>query len=203
MIYAAVNGFSLGFSLILAIGAQNAFILRQGLARQHVLPVVLFAATSDAILVALGVAGFGGVLRLFPALPDVMAIAGAAFLFVYGALRLRTMIRGGESLQTGAEPVPLRRALALCFGFTWANPHVYLDTVGLIGAVSTKYPGITEKAAFGLGAILASFGFFFSLGFGARMLAPIMRSPRAWRVLDGLIAAVMLTLAVGLLRSAL
>ena len=196
MIGPAVTGFATGFSLILAIGAQNAFVLRQGLIGQHVLPLVLLCAVSDALLISAGVAGFGAVTQAVPALPRIMALAGAAFLFVYGALRFRAAWAGDYALVLEGMGGSLGTVLATGAAFTWLNPHVYLDTLALVGAVSTRYEPFDEKLAFGIGAVSASFVFFFSLGFGARFLAPIMRSPRAWRRLDIGIGAVMWALAL-------
>lgn len=199
MIGAAVTGFATGFSLILAIGAQNAFVLRQGLLRRHVLPLCLLCALSDAVLIAAGVAGFGTLARALPWFPRAMALAGAAFLLVYGAMRLRAAWRGDYDLVLAGESAALGPTLAMGAAFTWLNPHVYLDTLGLVGAVSTQFQG-TDRVAFGLGATAASFAFFFALGYGARLLAPVMRSPAAWRRLDLGIAVVMWALALGLLR---
>lgn len=190
-------GFATGLSLILAIGAQNAFILRQGLLRQHVLPLVLFCAISDAVLIAAGVAGFGALAEHWPAFPDRMAVAGAAFLVVYGLLRLRAAWRGHGALDPGGQTPTLTATLGAAGAFTWLNPHVYLDTVGLIGAVSTQFGG-AARLAFGTGAVAASFVFFFSLGYGARGLAPLLRTRRAWRVLDAGIGLVMWALAAKL-----
>ena len=197
---AAVTGFFTGLSLILAIGAQNAFVLRQGLLRAHVGPLVALCALSDAVLIAAGVAGFGWVVARAPWLPAVMAAAGAAFLIVYGALRLRAAWRGDYAVVLSGASAGLAATLAAGAAFTWLNPHVYLDTLGLVGAVSTQYAG-AEKWAFGIGAALSSFVFFASLGFGARLLAPVMSSARAWRVLDTGIGLVMWALALGLLAS--
>ncbi|MDO9525994.1 MAG: LysE/ArgO family amino acid transporter [Gemmobacter sp.] len=197
---AAVTGFLTGVSLILAIGAQNAFVLRQGLMRAHVGALVLLCAVSDALLIAAGVAGFGWVVTRAPWLPGVMAAAGAAFLVVYGALRLRAAWRGDYALVLSGASAGLTATLATGAAFTWLNPHVYLDTLGLVGAVSTQFAG-PDKWAFGVGAVTASFVFFASLGYGARLLAPIMASARAWRVLDVAIALVMWVLAAGLLTS--
>lgn len=198
MIAAALTGFATGFSLILAIGAQNAFVLRQGLVRAHVFWLCLFCALSDAILIAAGVLGFGAVTALWPGLPQIMALAGAAFLAVYGLQRLIAAWRGDYALQIAGKSKGLWATLAMAAAFTWLNPHVYLDTLGLVGAVSTHYHTAGLKLAFGIGAVTASFVFFFSLGYGARLLGPIMQSPRAWRVLDVLIAVVMWALAIKL-----
>ena len=194
----ALTGFATGFSLILAIGAQNAFVLRQGLLRTHVFWLCLLCALSDAVLIAAGVIGFGAVVATFPALPRIMALGGAAFLTVYGAMRLLAAWRGDYALTLAGKSAGLGTTLATAAAFTWLNPHVYLDTLGLVGAVSTQYPGAAAKTAFGSGAILASFVFFFGLGYGARLLAPIMQSIRAWRMLDVLIGLVMWALAVKL-----
>ncbi len=195
----ALTGYLTGLSLIVAIGAQNAFVLRQGLVRQHVLALVLLCALSDAVLVAAGVAGFGVVTARFPALPQLMTLAGAAFLIVYGALRLHAAWRGNYALELATEGRALWPTLAIGAAFTWANPHVWLDTLGLIGAVSTRFAAPGDKATFAAGAIAASFSFFFALGYGARLLAPVMQSARAWRWLDVGIALVMWALAAGLL----
>ncbi len=196
---AAATGFATGFSLILAIGAQNAFVLRQGLMRAHVFWICLTCAASDAVLITAGVAGFGAVTAQLPWLPTVMVVAGAAFLFVYGLMRLRAAWLGGHRLGSAAgDGQSLRAAVAACLAFTWANPHVYLDTLALIGAVSLGFSG-AARLAFGIGAVAASFVFFFALGYGARMLAPVMQSPRAWRLLDAGIGILMWVLAAGLL----
>ncbi|MBU2360225.1 MAG: LysE/ArgO family amino acid transporter [Alphaproteobacteria bacterium] len=199
MIAAALTGFATGFSLILAIGAQNAFVLRQGLARAHVFWLCLFCAASDAVLIAAGVLGFGAIVALWPDLPRVMALAGAAFLAVYGMQRLIAAWRGDYALQLRGQTRALWPTLATAAAFTWLNPHVYLDTLGLIGAISTDFHGAGLKTAFGAGAVLASFVFFFSLGYGARLLGPVMQSARAWRVQDTGIGLVMWALAVKLL----
>ena len=189
-------GFALGFSLILAIGAQNAFVLRQGLRREHVLPVVLVCALSDAVLVTAGVLGFGALARAVPGLEGVMRYGGAAFLIWYGARNFIAAWRGGESLEAGEGAASLRRALLTCLALTWANPHVYLDTVVLLGSVSAQYD---DKLGFAAGAVLASFVFFFGLGFGARGLAPLFRRPVSWRVLDAVVGATMWAIAAKLL----
>ena len=192
---AALAGFSLGFSLILAIGAQNAFVLRQGLRREHVLPVVLTCAVSDAVLIAAGVAGFGALAGAAPWIAPVMLYGGVAFLLAYGALALRRAWKGGAALApAGGAPRALAPVLVTCLLLTWANPHVYLDTVVLLGSVAAQYPG--QGLAFGGGAVAASFMFFFSLGYGARLLAPVMARPGAWRVLEAGVGAVMWALAL-------
>lgn len=189
-------GFALGFSLILAIGAQNAFVLRQGLRREHVLPVVLVCAISDAVLVTAGILGFGALARAVPGLETVMRYGGAAFLIWYGARNFIAAWRGGEVLEAGAAAGGLRRALLTCLALTWLNPHVYLDTVVLLGSVSAQYD---DTLAFGAGAVTASFTFFFALGFGARGLAPLFRRPASWRVLDAVVGLTMWAIAAKLL----
>lgn len=201
MLGAAFTGFATGLSLILAIGAQNAFVLRQGLMRAHVLPLVLLCALSDAVLIAAGVAGFGAVVQVVPALPAIFAGLGAGFLGVYGALRLQAAWRGDAALTIGGTSKGLWPTLAAGAAFTWLNPHVYLDTLALVGAVSTRYAGPALKTAFGIGATTASFVFFFSLGYGARLLAPLMQSRRAWRLLDLLIGITMWAIAASLVRT--
>ncbi len=199
MIVASITGFASAFALILAIGAQNAFVLRQGLARAHVFWLCLLCATSDAVLITAGVLGFGYIVGLYPLLPQIMAWGGAAFLIAYGAMRFWAAWQGEYAMQLAGESASLWKTLATGAAFTWLNPHVYLDTLGLIGAISTRFVEPLTKTAFGVGAVTASFVFFFSLGYGARLLAPIMQSARAWRRLDLLIGLVMWLLAAKLL----
>ncbi len=190
-------GFALGFSLILAIGAQNAFVLRQGLKRQHVLAVCLACALSDVVLIAAGVAGFGALSAAAPWIAPTMRYGGAAFLIWYGGINLRSAWRGGAAMDvTGEARGRLWPVLGVVLAFTWLNPHVYLDTVVLIGSVSAQYP---DRVAFGLGAAAASFVFFFSLGYGAGLLAPVFAHPRAWSVLEALVGGTMWAIAVKLL----
>jgi L-lysine exporter family protein LysE/ArgO len=197
---ALLHGYLTSLSLILAIGAQNAFVLRQGLRGEHVLVVVLVCAGSDALLIAAGVAGFGAASQLLPWLGTAMRWGGVAFLLVYGALRFRAALRGGEALRPAAGgAVPLRRVLATCLLLTWANPHVYLDTLVLMGSISAQYA--PHQAAFGVAAALGSFSFFAVLGFGARLLAPVFARPGAWVWLEVLVGLTMwgiaTTLALG------
>lgn len=198
MISAAIAGFALGLSLILAIGAQNAFVLRQGLRGSHVFAVSLTCALSDAILIAIGVGGFAAIETVLPGIAPVMRWAGAAFLVVYGALSFRRALGAAEALEPaegGTES--LTKALATCLALTWLNPHVYLDTVVLLGSISTQYEG--AKLAFGAGAVTASFSFFFALGYGARALRPLFARPAAWRVLEVVVGLTMWAIAVKLL----
>ena len=202
MLTAALTGFATAFSLILAIGAQNAFVLRQGLVRQHVFWVCLICAVSDAILITAGVIGTGAIGAHAPWIIEVLTWGGAAFLIVYGAIAARRALNPGRLVASGRGEGSLRAAVVTCLALTWLNPHVYLDTVGLIGAVSTGFEG-PAKMAFGVGAVTSSFTFFFGLGYGARLLAPLFARPRAWAILDGLIALVMWAIAASLIGSAL
>ncbi|MCL6708297.1 LysE/ArgO family amino acid transporter [Pseudomonas sp. R2.Fl] len=189
-----VTGFSMGLGLIVAIGAQNAFVLKQGLRREHVFAVFLACALSDAVLIALGVTSLGTVTALLPWLEPAMRYGGAAFLLWYGARSLHSALTGHGALDVaGGGGASLRATLVTCLALTWLNPHVWLDTVVLLGSVSTQFPG--ERTAFALGAATASFAFFLTLAYGARFLAPVFARPGAWRVLEGAIAAVMWAIA--------
>lgn len=196
MLQSGFAGFALGLSLIVAIGAQNAFVLRQGLRRSHVFAVCLTCALSDAILIALGVAGFGALAERVPGLEFWMRLFGAAFLIWYGARAFLSALRGGQSLQADGAAQGQRAALLTCLALTWLNPHVYLDTVVLLGNIATQYD---NRLAFALGAMTASFVFFFGLGFGARLLAPVFARPIAWRWLDGGVGLLMWAIAASLL----
>lgn len=197
MLSAFVPGFLLGLSLIVAIGAQNAFVLRQGLRGEHILAICLTCAVSDAVLILLGVSGFAQAADWVPWLETATRYAGAAFLLAYGLRSFRAALRSGDALMpANAAPAGLGPTLATCLALTWLNPHVYLDTVVLVGSVSTQFaPG---KGAFALGAMTASFLFFFSLGYGARLLRPVFGRPAAWRVLEVAIGIVMCTIAATL-----
>ncbi|MBX8811732.1 amino acid transporter [Pseudochrobactrum algeriensis] len=194
-----ITGMTMGLSLIVAIGSQNAFLLRQGLRNEHVFAVSLTCALSDAILIALGVAGFGTIIGMAPWLDPVMRYGGAAFLIFYGAANMRSALRSSETLASGnsAEKQSLKAAVLTCFALTWLNPHVYLDTVMLLGSISTQFSGF--EFMFAAGAILASFLFFFSLGYGAKWLRPLFAKPSAWRILEVIIAFVMWGIAARLL----
>mgnify|MGYP000870905794 CR=1 FL=1 len=193
----ALAGFALGLSLIMAIGAQNAFVLRQGLRGEYVLPLVLTCAVSDAILITLGVAGFGALIAANPTLIEWVRYGGAVFLFVYGAMNFKAAAAGGDALQDkGRTASSFGAAVMTCVLLTWANPHVYLDTVVLLGGISAQYaPGW----AFGAGAVTASFVFFFSLGFGAKLLRPFFVNPRSWQILDVLVGLTMWAIAAKLI----
>jgi len=195
MLLASLTGFGTGFSLILAIGAQNAFVLRQGLIRAHVLWVCLICALSDAILIVIGVAGVGSIAPKIPWAITALTWGGAAFLLIYGALSFRRAFNPGALRAADRGAGSLRAAVLTCLALTWLNPHVYLDTLGLVGAISTGFSSWPEKLAFGGGATLASFVFFFGLGYGARLLAPVFARPRAWTILDVIIALIMWSIA--------
>ena len=201
MIYAFVTGFILGFSLILVIGAQNSFVLRQGLIGRHVFIVALFCALSDALLIIIGVAGISIFLNYIDLVSDWLFGISAIWLVGYGLLRLRDAVIGKSALiAENSSANGLASTLSFLVVLTFANPHVYLDTVVLIGSVSQQFSGNT-KLAYVLGASIASFVFFFSLSYGAKLLAPIMKRPSAWRILDGLIALIMFIIAVKLAYS--
>ncbi|MDZ4094312.1 MAG: LysE/ArgO family amino acid transporter [Paracoccaceae bacterium] len=197
MIEAVLAGYLVAISLIAAIGAQNAFVLRQGIRREHVGAVVLVCALSDAVLIAAGVAGFGAVSGRVPWLGTAMLWGGAGFLLVYGGLRFLAAWRGGAALVPAqAAPVARGRVLATCLLLTWGNPHVYLDTLVLIGAVSAQY--VPHGLAFGIGAVAASASFFAALGYGARLLAPVFARPSSWVVLEVVVGCMMWAIAAAL-----
>ena len=194
-----IAGLSLGFSLIIAIGSQNAFVLKQGLKREHVLVICLLCAASDALLITLGVSGFSAIIAKVPEVETFARYGGAIFLATYGARSFWSAFKANESLTpAGNGNTSLAVAMTTCLAFTWLNPHVYLDTVVLLGAVSAQFPG--QKLSFTLGAVLASFVFFFSLGYGARLLTPIFKRALAWKVLDFVIGVIMWSIAISLVR---
>ncbi|GAB3622094.1 LysE family transporter [Mariniluteicoccus endophyticus] len=197
-VLAALAGFGFGLSLIVAIGAQNAFVLRQGLRREHVLPIVAICALSDLVLIVAGVAGMGALISQIPWLIWVIRFGGAAFLLVYAVLAFRRALQS-ERLETdtGGAGMTLRRAVLTVLAFTWLNPHVYLDTVVLLGSVANSHPG--HRWAFAVGAGIGSILWFTGLGYGARALSRVFARPRAWRILDLVIGLIMLVLGVRLL----
>ena len=203
MLSAFLTGFFLGFSLILAFGAQNSFILRQGFVGRHVFTVALFCSLSDALLISIGVAGISIFLNNYIDLfSDWLFGISAIWLTVYGLMRLKDTVKGKSALVIeSASTNGLISTLSFLVVLTFANPHVYLDTVVLIGSVSQQFPG-NIKVAYVMGASLASFVFFFSLAYGAKFLSPILQKPIAWRVLDGFIAFVMFSLAIKMVHSA-
>lgn len=189
-------GFTIGLSLIVAIGAQNAFILKQGLLRQHVFWVCTVCFISDSIALSAGIAGFGLVVAKLPEIEWVARWAGAAFLFWYGAINFWSAWTNTAGLvATGDSPKSLYKTILLCLAFTWLNPHFYLDTLVMIGSISTQYP---DPLMFGVGTISASCVFFYSLGYGARLLEPVFAKPHSWRILDTLIGIIMWFIALSL-----
>jgi L-lysine exporter family protein LysE/ArgO len=202
MLSAFLSGFILGLSLILAIGSQNSFVLRQGLMNRHVFIVALFCSLSDALLIGIGVVGISLFLNNYIDLvSDWLFGISAIWLAGYGILRLRDAVIGKSVLIAENSSVNgLVSTLSFLSVLTFANPHVYLDTVVLIGSVSQQFPDNT-KLAYVLGASIASFVFFFSLAYGAKLLSPIMQKPIAWRILDSFIAFVMFSLAIKMTHS--
>lgn len=200
---AYLAGLGAGAGLIIAIGAQNAFVLRQGLQRHFIGSVVAVCILADVGLIALGVAGMGLAVKQHPSLLEWLRYVGAAFLAIYGLLALRRAWQGESGLQPGGNGASSRGRIVLaCLAFTLLNPHVYLDTVVLLGSLSTHYEG-NARWLFAAGASTASVLWFLALGYGARLLLPVFRSPLAWRVFDVAIAVFMLTLAVVLLRQSM
>lgn len=197
MIPVLVAGLLLGGSLIVAIGAQNAFVIRQGAVGHHIFWICLFCAASDAALIWAGVYGLGAVIAAVPAFITVMTWGGAAFLAWYGIVALRRAFHPVAMGVEGGGAKSLGAALATCAAFTWLNPHVYLDTVILVGSIANARPA-GEQVPFAAGASLASLIWFFVIGYGARALGPWLASPRVWRVIDGVIALIMFALALKL-----
>jgi len=196
---AFISGFSLGFSLILAIGAQNAFVLKQGIKKEHVFVICLICALSNAVLIFAGVFGFGYLVEQFPTLQTVAKYGGFVFLVTYGLKSFYTAWSMTHELNPLDQPIAsLVKTVLIVLAFTWLNPHVYLDTVILLGSVSTKFGSLAPM--FGLGAMSASFVFFFSLGYGARILTPVFQKPLSWKILEVLIGIIMLSLAWMLFR---
>jgi L-lysine exporter family protein LysE/ArgO len=198
--FASVAGFFTGLSLIIAIGAQNAYVLRLGLMRHHVFAVVLFCAVSDAVLIIAGVAGLGALIQQLPLLLEIFRYAGAAYLIWFAIGAVRRAINP-KTLEAQGEELPLVKTLGTMAALTWLNPHVYLDTVILLGSIGNQFQ--PNQWWFALGGAIASFVWFFCLGYGAKLLSRYMASVRFWQVLDISIAAVMFTIAGTLLFSSL
>jgi L-lysine exporter family protein LysE/ArgO len=192
-------GFMASFTLIAAIGAQNAFVLRQGIRREHVLPVVAMCTVSDMVLIAAGIAGVGVIINAHPGAVNVAKFGGAAFLFGYGALAARRAWRPSALTPSEVAPSRLAGVLLTCAALTFLNPHVYLDTVVLLGTLANEHRD--ERWLFGVGAVTASAVWFVSLGLGARRLSGLFAKPMTWRILDGVIAATMIGLGVVMLVS--
>ena len=201
MLHTYLQGFAIGLSLIVAIGAQNAFVLKQGLKKQAVFWVCFVCALSDSILVVLGITGFATVIQLYPELVGFAKWAGAVFLLWYGLQHAIQAFQSNQSLHAGSQnEIQLSKIIMVCLALTWLNPHVYLDTVVLIGSISTQFE--QTKLYFALGVITASWFFFFSLGYGARVLIPVFENPKAWKVLDVVIALIMWSIAISLIMTA-
>ncbi|HCT79816.1 MAG TPA: amino acid transporter [Micromonosporaceae bacterium] len=196
MIASALAGFSSSIVLIAAIGAQNAFVLRQGLRREHVLAVVLTCAASDALLIAVGIAGLGAAIERHPAVVNVARWGGAIFLLGYALLAARRAMRSSALNPAEQSPARLRATILACLAFTYLNPHVYIDTVLLLGAIANQQQ---NQWMFGVGAAVASAVWFAALGLGARKLAPWLSRPVTWRILDGVVAVVMVAIACTLI----
>ena len=196
MIQSFLTGFFLGFSLIVAIGAQNTFVLRQGILGQHVFYVALFCALSDALLITIGVVGISFFLNSFISIySDILFGLSAIWLFGYGVIRLKSTFKSNKSIEIETSALKsLLPTISIAAMLTFLNPHVYLDTMILIGSISQQFFGL-QKIIFTLGACLASFVFFFSLAYGAKLLEPLMKRPSSWRILDGLIALIMFIIA--------
>jgi L-lysine exporter family protein LysE/ArgO len=196
-----VQGFALGAGLIIAIGAQNAFVLQQGIKRRHVLATALICTICDALLILLGVAGLGTMIAQSELLSAMATWGGVLFLGIYGLRSFRSALRPGllDEQQSTLEGATLRATILAVLGVSLLNPHVYLDTVVLVGSVGARYLG-AERVAFAAGAALASFSWFFTLAYGAAWLAPLFRRPIAWRVLDLGVGCVMWAIAWSLAR---
>lgn len=197
-LYTFIYGLAIGFSLIVAIGAQNAFVLKQGLCKQNVLIVVLICAVSDSILISLGIFGFSNVVKNQPFLIALTKYLGFAFLMVYGFKSIYSAFNNYHHLKPSTNSnSTLFQTVLICLAFTWLNPHVYLDTVILMGSISAQFE--TNKLFFAVGAITSSWIFFFSLGFGARLLEPFFANKKSWKILDFFIGLTMLILALNLI----
>lgn len=200
MLAQLLTGFFSGQTLIVAIGAQNTFVLRQGIRREHLLLIALICALSDALLITLGVAGLGALIERTPMLLDLTRYAGAAFLLTYGAMAAKRVWLGQSLVVESQTHVTRLAAVVTCLCLTYLNPHVYLDTVLLLGSLANQH-GDSGRWVFGAGAILSSFVWFFALSFGARFLSRLFRRPQAWRCFDCLIALIMWSQAVALLSA--
>lgn len=192
--FAFIPGLLVGLSLIIAIGAQNAFVIRQGLARQNVFLVATICAVADAVLIAAGIAGLGAVISSLPWLLEGIRWFGVAYLTWFGITAVRSVFKT-QKLEEGDEQptVSIKTIVLTTLGFTLLNPHVYLDTVILVGSVANQFED--NRWIFGFGAMTASILWFYGLGFGARAASGLMKKPVFWKILDGLIAAVMFSVA--------
>ena len=194
MLLAFISGFLISISLILALGPQNVFVLRQGLLRSHVFASCLVCSISDALLIAAGVLGVGLFITQIEGLAVWMSIGAAIFLIFYGCLRIKSALNPKGLEVDDSESKDLWPTMLAGLAFTYLNPHVYVDTLLLIGGASSSYTG-DDKLMFGIGAATASFVFFFSLGYGAKSLSPVLNNPESWKIIDLLIAGIMFTVA--------
>ena len=201
MLSVGLTGFFTSLSLILAIGAQNTMLLRQGLSKQHIFWACIFCSISDAILIIFGIFGFDFAVNKIPKLPFILTLGGIIFLILYGTKRLWAAYLSAYSVEINGERKSLFSVLTSLAAVTWLNPHVYLDTMVLLGAISVQYDKLSEKIIFAFFAASASFIFFFSLGYGAKLLAPYFKSIKVWTFLDIAIAFIMYAIAFGLFRS--
>ncbi len=197
MITYLFTGFLSGAALIIAIGAQNSFVLRQGIRCEHVLPIVLVCASADSLLIAAGIAGLGTLIKSVPLLLEVTRYGGAVFLIAYGIVAARRALRPHVLTIDSGAGTSLGTAMVTCLAFTFLNPHVYLDTVILLGSLANQN-GDIGRWVFGCGAAAASFVWFFALGYGGRLLGPLFNKAIAWRVLDSLIALIMFGMGISL-----
>lgn len=195
-----LTGFLTGLGLIVAIGSQNAFVLRQGLLRQHVTLIVVVCALGDILLELCGVLGMGAVVRAHPTALQVIEWLGAAYLVWFGVTSLRSARRAGTLSPADAPPASRGTAVATVLGLTFLNPHVYLDTVVMIGSIAASH-GPSGRWWFYAGSVAASVLWFAALGHGARLLTPLVRKPRTWQVIDTVVGLMMFTFAVMLVRS--
>ncbi|QLE85430.1 amino acid transporter [Shewanella sp. Scap07] len=197
--HAFVQGVGIGASLIMAVGAQNAFVLKQGLKQQHSMPIAALCSFIDAVMILAGVAGFGHLIQAFPLLKDIASIGGAVFLFAYGTAALKSsFVEHTMEQASQLQGQTLKAAILTTLGISLLNPHLYLDTVVLLGSISTQFVG-SDRSMFGAGAVLASFLWFFSLSFGARFLSPLFQNPKAWCYLDRFIWLTMWAIGLGLI----
>lgn len=199
---AFIKGLGLGLSLIVAIGAQNAFVLSQAIRKNHVLTMVLACITFDVLGISLGIAGMGTLVKNNAVLMGLTTWGGALFLLWYGFSSFRSALSGGTLETSEEDRLSWKKIMLTLLAVTFLNPHYYLDTVVLIGSLASQFPGV-ERLQFWAGTILASIIWFFSLGFGATLLGPLFKKPVTWKVLDGLIGCTMWSIAFGLIRSAL
>ena len=199
MLGSALEGFALSIGLILALGPQNVFVMRQGLMRSHVFAVCLACSVFDAVLITAGVLGMGSILSRIEGAEFIIAVGASIFLVSYGLLRIKSAMNPLGMTTEGDGENELAPTIAAAAAFTFLNPHVYVDTLLLIGGTSSRYAG-DERLAFGIGAATASFVFFFSLGYGARSLSEALNKPEVWRYIDLSIAAVMFIIAAGILQ---